>query len=96
MCNAFTTWFGLSISQPCDGQESLKSVRDKAILLLGFFGAFRRSELVVLKRDYIQFALGICLLASTFVIFISYITNARGLMVIQIATKQIHAHTYRR
>ena len=31
--------------------HSLQGIRDRAILLLGFAGAFRRSELVVLDRD---------------------------------------------
>lgn len=41
-----------------DQQESLQSVRDKAIILLGFFGAFRRSKLVALKWEHIQFVRG--------------------------------------
>ena len=32
-------------------QKPLKAARDKAILLLGFAGAFRRSELVALRMD---------------------------------------------
>ena len=33
----------------------LKGLRDRAILLLGFAGAFRRSELVALNIDDLQF-----------------------------------------
>jgi integrase len=36
-------------------QPGLPSVRDKALILVGFFGAFRRSELVNLKWEQIQF-----------------------------------------
>lgn len=35
--------------------RSLMSCRDRALLLLGFFGAFRRSELVALQWEHIQF-----------------------------------------
>ena len=36
-------------------QDSLLSIRDRALLLLGFFGAFRRSELVSLKWADVAF-----------------------------------------
>lgn len=35
--------------------ESLKNIRDRALLLVGFFGAFRRSELVSLKWEQVTF-----------------------------------------
>jgi integrase len=37
--------------------DSLQGIRDRAILLLGFAGAFRRSELVALDLDDLQFQL---------------------------------------
>ncbi|MEJ1959408.1 MAG: site-specific integrase [Nitrosomonadales bacterium] len=37
------------------GLEGIKGVRDKALLLIGFAGAFRRSELVGLQVEDIQF-----------------------------------------
>ncbi len=37
-------------------QHSLMAARNKALLLVGFFGAFRRSELVSLTWEHIQFA----------------------------------------
>ncbi|MEJ1959924.1 MAG: site-specific integrase [Nitrosomonadales bacterium] len=36
--------------------SGIKSVRDKALLLVGFAGAFRRSELVVLTIEDVEFA----------------------------------------
>lgn len=36
--------------------ESLKNIRDRALLLVGFFGAFRRSELVTLQWEQVTFA----------------------------------------
>lgn len=39
----------------CFHDESLRSLRDKALLLLGFAGAFRRSELVAVKVQDITF-----------------------------------------
>lgn len=41
--------------QYLDTQTSLISIRNKALLLLGFFGAFRRSELVSLQWSQIEF-----------------------------------------
>ncbi len=38
-----------------DGKLSLKAVRDRAILLIGFSGAFRRSELVAICMEDIKF-----------------------------------------
>ena len=38
-----------------EGADS-RSIRDKAILLIGFFGAFRRSELAALTWDKVEFA----------------------------------------
>ncbi|MCY4045189.1 MAG: hypothetical protein OXE99_08915 [Cellvibrionales bacterium] len=35
--------------------DSLKKVRNKALLLIGFFGAFRRSELVSITYDNLRF-----------------------------------------
>jgi len=37
------------------GLDGLKGIRDKALLLIGFAGAFRRSELVSIQVDDIQF-----------------------------------------
>lgn len=43
-----------------DQQMPMKAARDKALLLIGFAGAFRRSELVVLKfEDITQFDAGL-------------------------------------
>lgn len=39
-----------------NGLNGLKGVRDKAILLLGFYGALRRSELVAIKFDDLEFS----------------------------------------
>ena len=39
------------------GAKGLKGARDKALLLVGFAGAFRRSELVSIKVDDVQFVL---------------------------------------
>ncbi len=36
-------------------QNTLQAVRNRALLLLGFFGAFRRSELVALTWEQVQF-----------------------------------------
>jgi len=38
------------------GLKGLRGLRDKALLLIGFAGAFRRSELVMLDVDDVQFA----------------------------------------
>ena len=38
-----------------DQQTGARSARDKAIILLGFFGAFRRSELAALHWDQVHF-----------------------------------------
>ena len=35
--------------------DSLKKIRDKTLLLIGFFGAFRRSELVSITYDNLRF-----------------------------------------
>jgi integrase len=35
-------------------QSNLKACRDRALLLVGFFGAFRRSELVAIHRAHLQ------------------------------------------
>ncbi len=37
------------------GNASLKNIRDRALLLVGFFGAFRRSELVSLTWEQVAF-----------------------------------------
>jgi integrase len=36
-------------------QASLINTRNRALLLVGFFGAFRRSELVDLKWEHVEF-----------------------------------------
>ncbi|MCW5590075.1 MAG: tyrosine-type recombinase/integrase [Legionellales bacterium] len=41
--------------QYLDQQNSILSLRNKALLLLGFFGAFRRSELTSLKWEHVKF-----------------------------------------
>jgi site-specific recombinase XerD len=38
-----------------DQQQPMKAARDKALLLVGFAGAFRRSELVGIKTDDLEF-----------------------------------------
>ena len=38
------------------GSERLIDIRDRALLLVGFLGAFRRSELVALDRTDVEFA----------------------------------------
>lgn len=43
------------IAKYLDQQPGLVSMRDKAMILVGYFGAFRRSELVSLKWEQIQF-----------------------------------------
>lgn len=35
--------------------DDLKSIRDRALLLMGFFGSFRRSELTVVKIEHLVF-----------------------------------------
>ena len=35
-------------------QANLKACRDRALLLMGFFGAFRRSELVAIHKEHLQ------------------------------------------
>jgi integrase len=43
------------ILKPMQGSSKLIDIRDKAILLLGFSGAFRRSELAGIHLEHIQF-----------------------------------------
>lgn len=43
------------LTQYLDQQQTLLAIRNKALVLLGFFGAFRRSELVTLKWEQIEF-----------------------------------------
>lgn len=38
-----------------DQQQPLKAARDRALLLLGFAGAFRRSELVAIRMDHLTY-----------------------------------------
>lgn len=44
-----------AILDPLQGSNKLIDIRDKALLLLGFSGAFRRSELAGIYREHIQF-----------------------------------------
>ena len=37
------------------GQSEKKKIRDKALILVGFAGGFRRSELVSITRDDVEF-----------------------------------------
>lgn len=47
----------IKISQYLTAQNTLASIRDNALLQLGFLGAFRRSELVAIKVDHINWQL---------------------------------------
>jgi integrase len=44
----------IKISEYLNAQNTLASIRDNALLQLGFLGAFRRSELVAIKVDHIN------------------------------------------
>lgn len=44
----------LRIVKHLQAEESLASIRDNALLQVGFFGAFRRSELVAIEYDHIK------------------------------------------
>lgn len=44
----------IKISEYLTAQNTLASIRDNALLQLGFLGAFRRSELVAIKVDHIN------------------------------------------
>lgn len=43
------------LSEYLKSQSSLSSYRNRALILLGFFGAFRRSELVAMRWEHINF-----------------------------------------
>jgi integrase len=45
----------LSIVSILKAESSLRSIRDSALLQVGFFGAFRRSELVSICREHIDY-----------------------------------------
>lgn len=52
------------ILKPLSGSDKLIDIRDRAILLVGFSGAFRRSELAGIRLDHISFdreGISICL-----------------------------------
>jgi len=44
-----------AMTQCLDESHGIRSIRDKAIILVGFFGAFRRSELAALRWEQVQF-----------------------------------------
>lgn len=45
----------MQLSTRLSADESLSAIRDQALLLIGFFGAFRRSELVAIQWQHVNF-----------------------------------------
>lgn len=52
---AMTIEYLIEVIRHLCSQSSLKACRDLTLLLVGFFGAFRRSELVNIQREHVNF-----------------------------------------